>query len=246
MSLRAFGLLGSGEFEPWTVEFDQWLLNRADGDGTVAIAPTASAPEGDAVFDRWGRKGVAHFAERHIDATTLPLRTRDDAARPEVLEPLERVSLVYFSGGNPWYLAETLRDTPAWATIVRRIDEGLAFAGCSAGAAFLTDLTFDSDEERIDRVFKPGIGYARPGVLFGPHWDMIDVWMPGARDLLASTVPPDGVLVGIEEDTGIVGDGSDWSVVGRHDVHVLVAGDWQRAGAGDLLDLELFPARPGG
>ena len=246
MSPRSFALLGSGEFEPWTVEMDHWLLNRAVGDGTILIAPTASAPEGDEVFARWSRKGVAHFADGGRRAEVLPLRTRLDAATPEVLEPLERASLVYFSGGNPWYLAETLRDTPAWSTIARRIDGGLAFAGCSAGVAFLTASTFDSAEEDANRIFKPGIGYALPGVVFGPHWDRLDIWMPGARELLASTVPPGGVLVGIEEDTALIGDGEHWSVVGRHDVHVLRDGAWQRAGAADLLDVRLFPSGDGG
>ena len=246
MSLRSFALLGSGEFEPWTVEMDHWLMNRAAGDGTVLIAPTASTPDGDDVFDRWARKGVDHFAERGIRAEVLPLHTREDAAGPEVLEPLERASIVYFSGGNPWYLAETLRGTPAWSTIARRIDEGLAFAGCSAGVAFLTDTTFDTAEDDAEHVFKPGIGYALPGVVFGPHWDRLESWTPGARAMLASVVPAGGVLVGIEEDTALVGDGEDWSVVGRHDVHVLRDGAWQRAGAGDLLDVRLFPSAVAG
>jgi cyanophycinase-like exopeptidase len=125
---------------------------------------------------------------------------------------------------------------------VRRIDEGLAFAGCSAGMAFLTERTFDSDEQDMERIFKPGIGYALPGVVVGPHWDMLDVWSPGARDAIAATVPPDGVLVGIEEDTALVGDGADWTVVGRHDVHVLRDGAWSRAGAADFFDLPLFPS----
>ena len=246
MSLRAFALLGSGEFEPWTVEMDHWLLDRAGGDGTVLIAPTASAPEGDDVFTRWGRKGVDHFGAGGRNAEVLPLRSRDDASRSAVLEPLERASLVYFSGGNPWFLAEALRDTPAWSTIARRLDRGLAFAGCSAGVAFLAETTFDSAEEDVAHVFKPGIGYACPGVVFGPHWDRVDTWMPGARDAIAATVPPGGILVGIEEDTALVGDGQEWSVVGRHDVHVLRGRSRERAGAGDLLDVQLFPMDDGG
>ena len=246
MSPRSFALLGSGEFEPWTVEMDRWLLNRAGGDGTVLVAPTASAPEGDGVFDGWARKGLDHFADGSVHAAVLPLWTRDDAARPEVIEPLERASLVYFSGGNPWYLAETLRGTEAWATIVRRLDDGLAFAGCSAGMAFLSERTFDSAEQDIERIFKPGLGYALPGIVFGPHWDRVDDWVPGARDAIAATVPPGGVLVGIEEDTAIVGDGSDWTVVGRHDVHVLRDATWSRAGAADFFDLPLLPVAAAG
>jgi cyanophycinase len=245
VSLRSFALLGSGEFEPWTVEMDHWLMNRGAGDGTIVIAPTASAPEGDEVFTRWARKGVDHFAAGGRPAEVLPLRTRDDASAPDVLEPLERASLVYFSGGNPAYLAQTLRDTPAWSTIARRIDGGLAFAGCSAGVAFLTETTFDAAEDDMERIFKPGMAYALPGVVFGPHWDRLDTWAPGARELLASTVPPGGILVGIEEDTALIGDGEDWSIVGRHDVHVLRDGGWERAGAGDLLDMPLFPPRDG-
>lgn len=241
MRPRSFGLLGSGEFEPWTVELDQWLLNRADGDGTVAIVPTAAAPEGDAVFDRWAVKGIDHFAERGIRAAALPLKTREDASRREVVEPLTRASLVYFSGGNPSYLAETLRDTDAWRNILARVNDGLAFAGCSAGAAFLTGSTFDTTALDHDHMTKPGIGFALPGVVVAPHWDIVDAWMPGTRDAIAASVPAGGVLIALEEDTGMVGDGSDWSVVGRHDVHVLRDGEWTRAGAGDLLDLPLFP-----
>ena len=43
MSGLSFGLLGSGEFEPWNDEVDRWLLDRATGDGSVLILPTACA-----------------------------------------------------------------------------------------------------------------------------------------------------------------------------------------------------------
>ena len=36
------------------------------GDGSVAILPTASATEGDDVFDRWGAMGLDHYAEAGI------------------------------------------------------------------------------------------------------------------------------------------------------------------------------------
>src|SRR5207237_5626321 len=44
---RTFLLQGSGEFEPWTADVERRALAGAVGDGSVAILPTASAPEGD-------------------------------------------------------------------------------------------------------------------------------------------------------------------------------------------------------
>jgi hypothetical protein len=41
--MSLFALLGSGEFLPWTSEVDDWVLERATGEG-VLILPTASAP----------------------------------------------------------------------------------------------------------------------------------------------------------------------------------------------------------
>jgi hypothetical protein len=45
-------LLGSGEFEPWAEEGDLLLLSLATGDGSAAILPLASAPEGE-TYPEW-------------------------------------------------------------------------------------------------------------------------------------------------------------------------------------------------
>jgi len=238
---RPLALLGSGEFEPWTVEVDAWLLDHADGDGSVLVLPTASAGEGDAVFDRWGAKGLAHYEASGVPARVLPLKTRVDAEREELARAIAGASVVYFSGGNPWYLAETLRGSACWDEIVRRHGAGLAYAGCSAGAACLTEVTFDSEADDMREVYKPGLGYLRPGIVIGPHWDVLDSWVPGTREALGSTVPEGGVLVGIDEDTALLGDGVTWQVAGRQGVHVRAGDGWTHAGPGDSLDLRLLP-----
>ena len=56
-----FLLLGSGEFEPWAGEAERFALADAPGDGSVAVLATASAREGDAVFERWIGMGLAHY-----------------------------------------------------------------------------------------------------------------------------------------------------------------------------------------
>ncbi|GIU96237.1 MAG: hypothetical protein KatS3mg013_0040 [Actinomycetota bacterium] len=242
--MRSLALLGSGEFADWTAEVDAWLLERADGDGRVLICPTASAPEGEAVFRAWGDRGLEHFAEAGIRAEVLDLRTRRDAQRPEILEAIATASVLYVSGGNPWYFAQTLRGTAAWRAIVERLDRGLAYAGCSAGVACLTHRTYDTSAVETERIFRPGLGLARPGVVFAPHWDVVERWVPGARAMIAGSVEPGGVLVAIDEETALLGDGRRWRVVGRQGVHVLREGAWTHLAPGDRLEVELVPLLP--
>ena len=118
MTAKAFALLGSGEFDPWTESVDRRLVSRPDAPGSrVLILPTASAAEGDDVFDMWANKGKDHYDALGIDSQILPLKTREDAARPEFVAALDDAATAFFSGGNPAYLAATLLDTPFWEAL---------------------------------------------------------------------------------------------------------------------------------
>jgi cyanophycinase len=238
VSPGAYALLGAGEFEPWHDEIDRWLLDRADGDGGVLISPAAAAPEGDAMFDSWANKGLAHYERLGIPARVLPLKTREDAERDDVVASVDDASMIFFSGGNPFYLATILAGTTLWARLRERFLDGLAFAGCSAGVACLTEMTYDSDTQDVEQVFKPGLGYVR-NALFAPHWDIVDSWIPGAQAFITAAAPANGVLIGLDEDTAMVGDGSAWSVHGRQGVHVYRAGAWTDHLPGTSFELAL-------
>jgi len=237
---RSFALMGAGEFKDWHDEVDRWLMARADGAGRVLVAPTAAAPEGDEVFDRWATMGLDHYARLQIPAAVLPLKTREDAERDDVVGMLDDASLVFFSGGNPWYLAKVLQGTPVWQRLRERLDDGLAYAGCSAGVACLTDMTYDSDTQDVGSVFQPGLGYV-PLALFAPHWDIVDSWIPGARDFITAASPQGGVLVALDEDTAMAGDGAAWTVFGRQGIHLYREATWTSFVAGDTFELPLVP-----
>jgi cyanophycinase-like exopeptidase len=123
-----------------------------------------------------------------------------------------------------------------------RLGRGLAYAGCSAGVACLSEVTFDSDTQDFEQVFKPGLGTVR-GTLFGPHWDMVDTWIPGATEMIASSVPEGGRLVAIDEETAMFGDGVSWSVTGASGVHILQDQVWADHLAGATFTLDLFGER---
>src|SRR3990172_4951199 len=123
---RRFLLLGSGEFEPWSEEPERAALDGADP--RVAILPTASAPEGDAVFERWARMGLEHYAAMGWPARALAVKTLEDAQREYVAAALEGVTLVSFSGGNPKHLGSTLEGSALWRALNRALDRGAVFA----------------------------------------------------------------------------------------------------------------------
>jgi cyanophycinase-like exopeptidase len=244
VSRLSFGLLGSGEFEPWNDEVDRWLLDRATGDGSVLILPTASAAEGDEVFDRWADMGLEHYRRTGIPARVLPLKTREDAGRPELAAKLERASMAFFSGGNPAYLAGVLSGTPFWAALVAAMGRGLAYAGCSAGVACLGEVAPDSSVGNPSSrdVWRPGLRLF-PEVYFGPHWDALDRFFPGLQGLFLAAVPPGCRLLAIDERTAVVGDGTRWSVVGSGLAQLLEDGTLQEFASGASFDASLTSAQ---
>ena len=234
-----WSLLGSGEFQPWSEPVDRRLVAEADGDGRVLILPTASAPEGKDVFERWGSLGLAHFSRLDIAAEVLDLQTREDTNDPRLLARLDGASAVYFSGGNPAYLSATLAETDFLDALLKQLDRGMAYAGCSAGVACLNEITFDSDTTEMGEVWKPGLDLV-PRSLFAPHWDMVDTWIPGARDFIIGSVPDGYTFVGLDEDTAMVGDGAAWEVLGKSGIHVRTSGTSSTYREGEHFDLALI------
>jgi cyanophycinase len=243
--MSAYAFLGAGEFEDWHGDIDRALL--AGRSGRVLVLATAAAPEGDSVYQGWVDKGLAHYAAVGAEASAPGLRTREDAHDPGILADLDDAAMVFFSGGNPAYLAKVLVDSPFWARLQERVADGsLAYAGCSAGVACLSDPTYDSDTDDAESVWAPGLGYF-PSVLFGPHWDIVDTWIPGARAFIAAATPVGGCLVAIDEHTAMVGDGTAWTTHGVGGVYIHRDGGWigeYRAGDAFSLPLQVAGAAP--
>src|SRR5437870_1977215 len=174
---QRYGLLGSGEFLPWAEPFDRSL---AAGGGRVLVLPTASAPEGDDVFWRWATLGLEHYRKMGLEPAVVELKVREDAFRPELVAEVAGASLLFFSGGNPAYLARTLRETPFWEAVGAAVGDGCALAGSSAGIAYLGMVTFDpaaaANGTPPERLWVPALGWFR--ALFGPRWDAVERWRP--------------------------------------------------------------------
>lgn len=232
---RILGLYGSGEFLPWAEPVDRLLIDRSSvKTDKVVILPLASAPEGDDVFDRWASMGIEHYRRIGADPVVLPIKTREDAMQPEHVEALEGAALVFFSGGNPGYCCRALPGTPFWEALLGKIEAGVSFGGCSAGAVMLGDTAPDVGED-LTFEWVDGLRLL-PRVVIGAHWNMLDTYRPGLRQDIMTMIPEGITMLGVDEDTAAVGDGTTFTVYGTGGVEILPPD--KRFEAGDTFDVE--------
>ncbi|MGC1185431.1 MAG: Type 1 glutamine amidotransferase-like domain-containing protein [Candidatus Dormiibacterota bacterium] len=208
--------MGSGEFEPWVGPTETRALSGASGDGTAVVLATASAPEGEATFGRWNEMGVAHFSSLGVPARALPIRNRQDADNPEYAWAASRASLIFFSGGNPEFLARTVEGTALWRAVLEALAGGAVYGGCSAGA-MVAGTSKSSGPARGRFRFSGGLGLC-PDDVFGVHWD--SAFMRVLRPALIGRVPSGCRLIGIAERTAIMTEGQGWRVSGEGVVEV--------------------------
>jgi cyanophycinase-like exopeptidase len=220
-------LVGSGEYTDAMLDVDKLLLDGRPA--RYVQIPTAAAPEGERVLDKWTGMGIAHAEKLGVEPVPLRVRTREDAENPAIVEQLGDAGLIYFSGGNPLFLTETLRDTLLWREVVRLWQAGTALGGCSAGAMAFGGWVVDI--RHPTRAGLPGLGIV-PTLRVLPHFDRFLGRMPDllVRPFLKNV---EGVqTVGVDEDTALVGGPESFTVMGRQSAWLLEGGHRQEFPSG--------------
>lgn len=227
-------LVGSGEYLPVMEEVDRHLLDSLNVQTPrVVCLPTAAGQEGEESVNRWSRMGVEHFKKLGADVTALPIVNKASANDERYVSALENADLIYFSGGNPNYLYETLNGSRAWSAMQKAWQSGAVYAGCSAGAMILAN--------RIPsfRLFGTMDGFGIvPTKFILPHFDAMPVVFKPLVTALKAQLKKGDRMLGIDENTALVGTlGGEWKVMGRSQVHVFTHKEHKTYGPGETLIL---------
>jgi len=228
-------LVGAGEYLPVMNDVDRYLLNSVGGDGRaprVVCLPTAAGQEGDESVRRWSSMGVEHFTKLGAKVDALPIVDRASADDPQYESILESADLIYFSGGNPVYLFETMNGSRAWNAAQKAWSRGAIYAGCSAGAMILAN--------RLPNFRNLGIGAINgfgivPADYVMPHFDHAGPFKAFVNVL--RTQMKDGQrMIGIDENTALVGKlGGEWKAMGASKVHVMTRKQTKLYAAGEIV-----------
>lgn len=227
-------LEGGSEFGGRMSEPDLRAIELAGGlDSPIAILPTAAAPDHN--HERAGRNGLRWFASlgaTHVDL--VPVIDRSSADDPRLAARLQSARLIYMLGGFPRFLADTLGGTRAWQAALDAWADGAVLGGSSAGAMALCQHLYDPD--RSEPV--PGLNLVPDACVLPHHNAFGRHWAPRLRHTL-----PGALLIGIDEQTGIIGDPTgSWTVYGAGQVTLYRPSSTETYSSGDQLTLAEAPA----
>jgi cyanophycinase-like exopeptidase len=212
-------LVGSGEWLPVMLDLEKELLNNQNP--VYVQLSTAAGQESPARLEHWKNLAQNQAKSLSVESRWLPVFDQESANNPELAEKIKGAGLIYLSGGDPTYLAETLRDSLVWKAIVNEWENGTSLAGCSAGAMALTTwvpkmrIKIGKNNEDVK-----GLGLL-PNIRVIPHFDRMLGWIPDIITRYLLTTPPGVTLVGIDEKTALVGGINSWIVNGEQSVWVL-------------------------
>ena len=110
---------------------------------------------------------------------------------------------MYLSGGKPGYLLDVLAGSALGRALADAHERGAVLAGCSAGAMVLAGYTFDFRVRLLPWPLRwqAALGFA-PGASVVPHYD---AWPEPMSALVALQAPRGSVVLGIDEETAVIG-----------------------------------------
>jgi cyanophycinase len=165
---------------------------------------------GNNYMDAFGRIGCTNVGVMNI-------RTREDAAKEDIIERIEKCDAIMFSGGNQLRLTATFGGTMFLRILKQRYKtEPIVVAGTSAGAmAMSSTMIYEGDASKAhlkgEVKITTGLGLM-DNVIFDSHFEK-----RGRFGRLSQAVGanPSCIGVGLGEDTGLfISEGNKMEVLG--------------------------------
>lgn len=232
-------LLGSGEYLPVMDEVDAYLLTNSGANERkprVVCMPTAAGQEGDASVTRWSNMGVEHFTRLGADVRAVPVTDAESANEQSHASAVEEADVVYFSGGDPTYLHQTMKDSLVWKSAQKVWERGGVYAGCSAGAMILGREIPDFRAMGLRSISAFEV---LPVAFVIPHFDAIPgIWKPFIA-ILRRRLKAGEIMIGVDENTAIVGKLNEaWTVMGKAQAHVFTKDGSRSYGIGEKFEIK--------
>ena len=235
----SIALVGSGEYLPVMADFELSLIKDGQSNEKQPVyvqIPTAAGRESRDRLQYWQELGRKQADLLGVEQVFLPIFDREAAMNPDYANQVIESALIYMSGGDPHYLANTLRGTPVLEAIIKNWKSGGSLAGCSAGAMVMSSKI---PHFRISSN-SPTDGFnLLPNLRVIPHFNKFFKWIPDSAAKVLLDTPGDSILLGIDEKTALVRRSGEqaWHAYGEAKVHILKGLPAQQLSHNDSISL---------
>lgn len=212
---------------PWADE----VFRSLPRDGHAAVVAAGQVDNGTDAVERYRRGAAERLGRVGIRAHQVPLLSRRDADGEPAMEALDGAAFVYVLGGGPARTVEALRGSRFWDEVLRT---ELPYVGSSGGA-----MVLGARYPASFAAFDTALAVFSDAVI-GAHWNELEAMHPDDQAMFVEEAGDD-IVVGLDVDTALVGDGNSWSVFGLRGVHIRRDGQWADYRHGDHF---VAPLRP--
>jgi len=213
-------LFGSGEFTDSVDEIDKFLIKKYKPKN-IAVIPTAAGLESD--VKKWIEMAQAHYAKFNLPVIPVPIFNKIQANDTNLTDLVLEADWIFFSGGSPNYLLETLKDSKLWEKVLNRLDNGALLSGSSAGAMVMGQYVLSPSLRSL--ISRPKTIWTDAFMLVDytviPHFDHFKKQPGLINKILNIQITKAGsYLMGIDENTAIIIDQTKPIVLGLGGVEI--------------------------
>lgn len=199
--------------------FERFVELAGGADAKIVVIPTAGDDQSlsrDGVMDRLQKS----FSKYGVDNVhVLHTRDRNQANDPEFTAPLKEATGVWFNGGRQWRLSDSYLNTECHKAFDEVLARGGVIGGSSAGATIQGSYLFRGDTKTNTILcgdHEEGLGFMS-NVAIDQHL----LARNRQFDMFEALEKYPGLLgIGLDENTAIEVQGSQFKVLGQHYVVV--------------------------
>ncbi len=204
--------------------YEEFMELVGGADAPIVVIPTAITS------DSLRPEDLARFKKSFTDkgfkqVTVLHTRNREEASSKAFIEPIKKAAGIWFSGGRQWRHADSYLNTRSHEAFYELLDRGGVIAGSSAGATIQGSYLARGDTRKNTIMMgdhEEGLGFIT-NVAIDQHlfarnrqFDMFEI-LENRPGLLG---------IGLDEDTGIIVQGDQFTVFGKSYVAIYDGTRW--------------------
>ena len=215
-------ITGSGEYLPSIQSVDKKLLSYIEGIPKVLTFSTAAGNESDNRLLYWKNLAEEHFKNLGVEHKHIDARNRDDLNKSSVVNEMNNTNFVYFSGGSPTHLYESIHDSE-FAVQLKNIERRGIIAGCSAGAMIMGQKMIKGT----------GLNYLQNTIVIPHYGESFYSWISNTVKILNRGKYK---LLCLEKDTYFIKSMDEIRVLGKQQVHIIFKKEHHTFSDGDIID----------